>query len=189
MAFFSNIKGAKASSRSGFLNPGHMIVRVDRVRKSTSQQDGVEQIHAEETVLVQLTTVAPKYPNGTSTELNQPGQKVAHRFKGGDKQKDEMAAADYKAFIMGCTGQPESAIDDADGMAVFGPEQPLAGKFVEVNAVAGQTKKGAPFTYINYLRPVSAARVMELVSAELRAKLFAAGELEALVAAEASENS
>ena len=186
MAFFQGLKGAKASSRSGFLNPGHMILRVDRVRKSVSQQDGQDQIHAEQTVLAQLTTVAPKFPNGTSAELNQPGQKVAHRFKGGNKMKDEMAAADYKAFIMGCTGQPESAIDDSDGEAVIGPDNPLGGKFVEVNAVAGKTKAGMPFTYINYLRPVSAARVMELTTAELRAKLFAAGELEALIASEKS---
>lgn len=186
MAFFNGLKGAKASSRSGYLNPGHMIVRIDRVRKSTSQMDGLEQIHAEQTVLAQLSKEAPKFPNGTSAELNKAGQKVAHRFKGGTKQKDEMAAADYKAFIMGCTGQPESAIDDADGEAVLAADQPLAGKFVEVNAVAGKTKAGAPFTYINYLRPVSAARVLELTTPEVRAAIFAAGELEALIAAEKS---
>jgi hypothetical protein len=184
MAFFNGLKGAKASTRSGYLNPGHMILRIDRVRKSTSQQDGLEQIHAEHTVLVQLSKEAPKFPNGTSAELNKAGQKTAHRFKGGTKQKDEMAAADYKAFLMGATGQAESAIGDEDGEAAVGPDQPLAGAFVEVNAVAGKTKVGAPFTYINYLRPVSAARVMELMAPEVRTAVFAAGELEALIEAE-----
>lgn len=191
MGFFSGMKGTKANTRSANIAPGHMIVRIDRVKQQTSAQDGVEYVAVEQTVLVQFTKPdsagnGPAYPNGTKVPLNEAGQSVAHIFKGGDKQKDEMARAAFKGFLMGATGQPESSIDDADGEAACGPDNPLGGVFVEVNAVPGMTKKlPKPFTYINYLRPVSAARLLQVIDPAVKAKLFAGTALEDMAANEA----
>ena len=189
MGFFSGMKGTKANTRSANIAPGHMILRIDRVKKQTSAQDGIEYVAVEQTVVVQFTKESPAYPNGTKVPLNEAGQQVAHIFKGGDKQKDEMARAAFKGFLMGVTGVAESAIDDGDGDVACGVDNPLGGMFVEVNAVAGMTKKQPkPFTYINYVRPVPASRLLALISAETKAKLYPGTALEDLAAAEAKAN-
>lgn len=187
MGFFQGMKGTQATVKSAYIAPGLMINRIDRIKLQKSQQDDIEFIAVEQTVLVQQTKESPAYPDGSKVPLNQTGERVFQQFKGGDKKKDEMARGNFKAFLMGVYGCDESVIDDDDGPKACAPDQPAAGRFVLVNAVAGKTKANKPFTYVNYVRPVSARELLQLIDPAVKAKLFPGDVLEQMAAAQEAQ--
>lgn len=198
MGFFSGMKGEKATRKSEFLNPGKMIVRINRVKldKKAEALGGDEYVAVELTVIVQDTAEAPVFPlpaghpllasgKPYTLPLNKPGQDGVVLFMGSDAKQKKQARANFKGFLMGATGQPEEAIDDADGDAVVGADNPLGGVFVEVNAIPIITReKKNPFTAINWVRPVPASELLNRISAETKAKLYPGDALEKLAAAE-----
>lgn len=196
MGFFSGMKGEKASTKSDFLNPGKMVVRINRVKQDKKAEDQSDYIAVELTVIVQDTTEAPGFPVGPNTPevngkrftmpLNRPGQDGVVLFMGSNPRQRRMSLGKFKAFLMGATGQPEEAIGDEDGDIVVGPTNPLGGVFVEVNGVAILTKeKKTPFTALNWQRPVPASEVLRRIDPATKAKLYPGDALEKLAALEA----
>jgi hypothetical protein len=195
MGFFSGMKGEKATRKSDFLNPGKMIVRINRCKldRKSEQVGGQEYVAVELTVIAQMTAESPAFPVGPNTPLkdgkpytlplNRPGQDGVVLFMGDTPLKQKQARANFKGFIMGATGQPEDAIGDEDGDAVVSADNPLGGVFVEVNAIAILTReKKNPFTALNWVRPVPASEVLQLIDPATKAKLYPGDALEKLAA-------
>src|SRR5258705_13212446 len=95
MGFFSGMKGEKATRKSDFLNPGKMVIRINRCKldKKAEALGSTEYVAVELTVIVQDTAVAPAFPVGPNTPmkdgqpyslpLNRPGRDGVRLFMGG----------------------------------------------------------------------------------------------------------
>lgn len=197
MGFFTGMKGQKASVKSDFLNPGRMVLRIDRVKKDKKADGGNEYVAVEVTVLAQLTAEPLGFPVGPNTPekdgkryslpLNKPGTSGVVLYMADNPRQAKQSQANFKAFLMGASGQPEENIGDEDGDLACGPDNPLGGVFVEVNNLAILTReKKNPFTAINWIRPYSAKEVLGLIDAATKARLYPGDALEQMVAAESA---
>lgn len=168
---FSGIGNAKALLESEYIKPGTYWLRIDR-NKIDKNRKGLVFAAIEMTVVRVLDDL-----NGTGHRI---GNSVTHLVM----QANDYFLSEIKSFIGNVMGiQPEQISEDHANL-VFGPDQPLAGTVVEMQARNVVTQAGKDFTRIVYKREVPAAEVLEALDKDTVVRFFPNDILERTITAE-----
>jgi hypothetical protein len=174
MSIFDGVDTAALRLSSNYIEEGHFILRIDAVKVGVSRKKA-DFVAIESTVL-------SNFDEGDEAN-HAVGDNVTHMLM----VQQDMFLSSFKTFICKSMGvEPDEVSAEACEQACnMDPEkgtvQPMAGIFVEVVCKDITTKKGSPFTVVNYKGPVDAKRVAALMSEKDMIKVFPNNELQQLV--------
>ncbi len=98
--------------------------------------------------------------------------------------KHDSFLGNMKSFIANTVGCVPDQVDEADCELVVGDQQPLAGVAVHVKPRNITTKAGSLFTAVNYLNPVSARELAEMLTEQERETFYPGDALNRLIQVE-----
>lgn len=180
MGVFDKVAETKASVGGNYIQAGRYIVRIERLKKDKRTTDGVEYVAIEQAILQTLADGRPDL-EGKPVKANQPGDTPTHLLTA-----DKLSfLGNFKAFLMRACEVEEAAITKADCEQAVGPENPLGGVIMEVDANVIRTRKGTPFTRVQYVRRLPLSQVADQLSDKVKALLYPGNALAEALAAEA----
>jgi hypothetical protein len=185
-AIFANIGAASASKQSNWIRPGDYLFRIEAMKLICSRK--------RENILVAELTCVHVFSGAFAQQLGMaphvPGETLAASYN----DKHDGFLGNVKAMIAGIEGVPGEQID-----AIFAREgtsltqhcvlmtseaQPYAGMFVHVTAQQIVTKRGTPFTRINWLREVKPSELSGILFPDELQRFFPGDALQQLIASE-----
>jgi hypothetical protein len=172
---FSGIEKAKASFDAAYMNEGHYLCRIDRV-KADKNRSGDHFLAVEMTV---IHTYADG--DGKPESWHKPGDAVSHLMM----SKHDSFLGNVKAMIANLLGVHESEVSEKDCETASGPNQPLAGMVAEVRARGILTRQQKPFTKITYVREFPASEIQDTIDAKMLAAYFPGDTLDKMIEREA----
>ncbi len=156
-AIFGNIKDAKMRVGANYVKEGHFLLRMDAV-KIDKKRNGVIFMAVEMTVL--------KVLDGSTN--HKVGEAVCHWL---DTTKDSFLG-NVKSMIAHIMDMKPEDITKEHAVLICGPDQPMTGNVVEVQAKQIMTKANKPFTEVNYRREVPPAEALTMLDSEVQRLYF-----------------
>lgn len=158
---FAGIKDAKASFQANYIRAGHYLFRLDKIELGQSRA-------LKTFMAVNLTTVYIVSPSGMPTE-HKVGESCTHMIMYNDS-----FLGNVKAMISHLLEVPPDEIGLEECMALVAPDQPLAGKVIEVFADTKPMKKNpsAVFTNVVYKRMVPPDECIRILPAHTQSVYF-----------------
>lgn len=184
MGMFTGVEDAKASFDAVYVNVGHYILRIDRVKADESRKK--EQFMAVEmTTLHQYGDCASFLKEGDSPDkLHRPGQAVSHLMMA----KHESFKGNVKAMIANILGVHETEVSEKDCNDICGEGQPLGGMIIEVRAQNILTRDKRDFTKVTYVREVPASELFNVLDQKIIDTYFPEDVMAKMLADEAEDN-
>lgn len=188
MGIFDKIKEVKVSRDSNLPKPGHYIVQIGKIRNAHSENTRKDFTCVDMEVL-------HSFPNEQQDEKgvrftpNRAGESMTYLMG----VQGLYYLQDFKSFVVGSMGVSADDVTPEHCEEVIGTKEPLNGCIVEVKVtykapranrkVPGTMTK--PFTGTNFIRPVPAAELLEVITPSIKDRYFSDGALEKWVAEEA----
>lgn len=158
MGLFQKIKDARASFQSNYVRPGHYIARIERVKQAKTRKD-------EDFIAIEMKCIV--VIDNDSGRGHKVGEDMSHLLMA----KNDSSIGNFKRFVMNVMEASEEEVTEEACEHIVSDNQPLCGLFAEVFAKEIVTKKGTPFTRIDYKRAVPKEDVKRLMSEEAK-RLF-----------------
>lgn len=170
---FKGLKDAKPRVDGNYLTEGRYWLRINKLKIDTSRKN-------ESFLAIEMTNIRTLDDN--QGKGHKPGEDVTHMLMA----KFDSFLGNVKQFAVCALGgqvKPEE-VDEAGMMELCADNQPLHGLVVEVNNKGITTRKGAPFTTVNYLRVVGVEELLHSLSKADQDRYFPDNYLQKMLAQE-----
>jgi len=171
MSMFSGIETAKASFDAKYLQQGHYLCRIDRV-KADKTRSGDQFLAVEMTVLHTFTD-----GDGLPEKWHKAGESASHLMMA----KHDSFLGNVKAMIANLLACHESEVKESDCVKVSEKEQPLAGMVAEIRARDILTRANKSFTKVSYIREFPASEIEAVLDEKTLALYFPGDTLEKMI--------
>ena len=165
---FSGIEGAKTTVKANYIRPGLYWMRIDECKTFHNRTN-------QERATVEMTVV--KVFENFANRGHRLGESVTQMFKNSG-QGANYFLGEIKGFIGNTMAMSPESVTQEHAARVFGPEQPLRGTIVEVNANDITTHRGTPFTVCTFRREVTAQEALAALDAQTIQNFFPNGALQ-----------
>jgi len=169
---FSGIKNAKALVKAEYIRPGHYWMRINACKIGQTRK-GITFAAVEMTITRVLDN-----QNGVGHSL---GEDVTFYV---DRSSDYFLP-EIKTFVANVMGLRKDDVEERHAMMVFGPDQPLTGTTVEVQARFTTTQKGGTFTNRNFKREVPASEILQALTPQEQERFYPGNILQQMAHVEA----
>ena len=177
-SMFSGVSQARPNVDANYVRPGRYWLRIDNCKVGTSRK------HVP--FCANEMTVVHVFDNSNGT-----GHRVGEQVTDMMMRDNDYFLSDIQGFVGHVLDVEPAAVTEQDCGAIYGPEQPLRGLCVELNAREIQTRNinqqtGQPgvFTKISYVREVPATELLQFLPPDVQNQFWPNGALQAMAAHE-----
>lgn len=157
MGLFKGISEAKASVAANYLRQGLYLLRVDACKTGETRKK--KEFACLEMKVVKVLHDPDQYPE---KKQHRVGESVTHMLMA----EHDAFLGNIKALVAAVLDIGDEEVTESECNDVFGPDQPLAGCVVEVEAIEIETKAGNPFTKVIYRRMLDDEEIAETFTEE-----------------------
>lgn len=172
---FSGIKTAKGRIDANYIRDGRYWTAIRRIKCDKSRQGDV---------FVAIEQVVVKVLDNADGKGHRVGEEVTHMLM----MRHDSFLGNIKAFIANVLDMPEAEIGEQEAMEICDDTQPLTNTVVEVKGRTVETKKGNPFTQVDYIREVPILEAANDMDPDAVAIAFPGNVLDQLIANAAEQS-